>query len=89
MASLMGTWSAQTEIKASVGDYKVVAYFVVHFMPNPMRGYGCELAGCKEIDNDICVRDVVLNGESDYCTSMEGKVIDWSDGKNLYGHPGR
>mmetsp|Transcript_12569 Transcript_12569/g.29137 ORF Transcript_12569/g.29137 Transcript_12569/m.29137 type:complete len:90 (-) Transcript_12569:960-1229(-) len=80
VGSLLGTWTAQTEMKASFGDYKLVAYFTVHFMPNPMRQYGCELKGCKEMDNRVCMRHIDRNAETQECTDMEGNVVDWSDG---------
>mmetsp|Transcript_12571 Transcript_12571/g.29142 ORF Transcript_12571/g.29142 Transcript_12571/m.29142 type:complete len:318 (-) Transcript_12571:200-1153(-) len=79
VGSLLGTWTAQTEMKASFGDYKLVAYFTVHFMPNPMRQYGCELKGCKEMDNRVCMRHIDRNAETQECTDMEGNVVDWSD----------
>lgn len=81
ISSLMGTWTAQTEIKSSVGDYKAVAYFVVHFMPDPMRGHGCELKGCREIDNEICARSINRKDENETCVSMEDTVMEWSDGE--------
>ena len=40
LASLLGTWTGQSHIKAfSVGHYELLVYFVVHIMPDPMRGY--------------------------------------------------
>ena len=33
LSSLLGTWTIWADTKASIGNYQVLAYFVVHFMP--------------------------------------------------------
>jgi hypothetical protein len=79
IASLMGTWTGQTKMKASIGHYEVLAYFNMHLMPNTMRGYGCEIDGnvCKEIDNRLCVSSDKNEQE---CVNTESEVVNWSDG---------
>ena len=50
IASLLGTWTGQTHLKTGIGSYELEAYFVVHLMPDPMRGYSCSLKGCSEFE---------------------------------------
>ena len=83
ISSLMGTWSAQIKLKSFVGDYQLLAYFVVHLMPNPMRGHGCNLGEeCNEIDNQVCMRHIGRYVEHPQCHSMEDRIIDWADGES-------
>ena len=79
MASLMGTWTGQYEITASIfGTYKMTVYFVMHIMPDPMRGYGllsddnsshnnnhCNATTCNELDNHVCTVTKPENSDDD------------------------
>ena len=80
LASILGTWTGQTHLKTDIGSNELLAYFVVHFMPDPMRGYGCSLKDCIEEQNQVC--EVVGDGGTNdhVCSDMTGKVVDWSDG---------
>lgn len=77
IASLLGTWTGQTHIKTEIGSYELEAYFVIHFMPDPMRGYSCSLDDCSEFENNACM----LNDSGDgVCKKISETVLDWSDG---------
>ena len=78
LASILGTWTGQTHLKTDIGSYELLAYFVVHFMPDPMRGYGCSLADCVEEHNQVCTIGSDYAGS---CSGIPGEVVDWSDGK--------
>ena len=54
IASLLGTWTGTTHLKTSIGDYELMAYFVIHFMPDPSRNNQCTLENCNEYENKIC-----------------------------------
>eukprot|EP00979_Chaetoceros_neogracilis_P002221 scaffold387_cov266-Chaetoceros_neogracile.AAC.13 len=77
IASLLGTWTGTTHLKTDIGSYELMAYFVIHLMPDPMRGYSCSLNDCKEIENKACMLDSRGDGE---CTPIADSVLDWSDG---------
>jgi hypothetical protein len=88
IASLMGTWTLQTQLHANIGRYEMRSYFSMHLMPDPMRGYGCQMDDdnndddanhpvCPEIMNQACVSDPKANQE---CVSTETEVLNWSDG---------
>jgi len=83
IASTLGTWTGQTHLKTDIGSYELLAYFVIHFMPDPMRGYGCSLEGCIEQHNQICeVGNTDADGVDGYtqsCNDIAGNIIDWSD----------
>ena len=78
----MGTWTGQTTRKASIGRYDLLAYFSVHIMPDPMRGYGCELDSCQEMDNHVCMSTPLPSsfGSQEACVATDSEVINWSDG---------
>lgn len=76
LASLLGTWTGQTHLKADIGSYELLAYFVVHIMPDPMRGNGCSLPDCLEEENRICVLD---DNNKPLCQDMAGNVLNWAD----------
>jgi len=76
LASILGTWTGQTHLKADIGSYELLAYFVIHLMPDPMRGYGCSLVGCSEEENQVCEIGQDGNG---VCTNIADNVVDWSD----------
>jgi hypothetical protein len=79
IASLMGTWTGQTQLQANIGRYEMRSYFSMHLMPDPMRGYGCQTDDvCPEIMNQACVSDSSANHE---CVSTEKEVLNWSDGR--------
>jgi hypothetical protein len=43
-SAILGTWSTWTHLSAHIpglGRYEVMAYFVVHFVPDPTRPYAC------------------------------------------------
>jgi hypothetical protein len=76
IASLLGTWTGQTHLKTDIGSYELMAYFVIHLMPDPMRGYACSLDDCSEVENNACV----LNKRGDgVCQDIADNVLDWSD----------
>jgi len=89
ISSILGTWTGQTHLKTSVGAYELEAYFVIHIVPDPMRGYGCSLDGCSEIDNKVCAHGKEDDTDDDgdgrggvynkVCKDMVGQVSDWSD----------
>ena len=77
ISSILGTWTGQTHLKTNVGSYELLAYFVVHFMPDPMRGYGCTLKDCIEEHNQVC--EVKQDSNDPVCSNLAGHMIDWSD----------
>lgn len=80
ISSLMGTWTGQTSLKAAVGPYSMKIYFIVHLMPDPMRGYGCqEPNNCSEIDNQVCVEHDDRKTFSQECVDLEKEQVTWSD----------
>ncbi|KAL7574446.1 hypothetical protein ACA910_015817 [Epithemia clementina (nom. ined.)] len=92
LASLMGTWTTWADTKASIGNYHVMAYFVVHLMPDPMADYSCQLPDCVERDNRICQRQGVSQPgenlgkkkETLQCQNVQDVVSDWSDVAAFY-----
>mmetsp|Transcript_6778 Transcript_6778/g.7854 ORF Transcript_6778/g.7854 Transcript_6778/m.7854 type:complete len:522 (+) Transcript_6778:155-1720(+) len=92
ISSILGTWTGQTHLKTSVGAYELEAYFVLHIVPDPMRGYGCSLEDCSEMENKVCAHGTEDDGTGDddhmdgrggvydkVCKDMVGQVSDWSD----------
>lgn len=93
LASILGTWTGQTHLKTDIGSYELLAYFVVHFMPDEMRGYGCSLEDCIEEHNQVCEVGGAGDGDGDgdgngngdgddytkVCSDLAGKVVNWSD----------
>mmetsp|Transcript_22100 Transcript_22100/g.39831 ORF Transcript_22100/g.39831 Transcript_22100/m.39831 type:complete len:457 (-) Transcript_22100:283-1653(-) len=80
LSSILGTWTATSHLKADIGSYEMLAYFTIHFMADPMRGYGCSLKDCHESTNHVCV----TNKNTDHvptCVDMaaDDSLIDWSD----------
>jgi len=62
------------------GNDRAKAYALVHFMPDPLRGNGCELVGCDEFKNRACVRSYEKDGEfRKKCVNVTETVLDWSD----------
>lgn len=81
ISSLMGTWTGQARLKAAVGPYELRVYFVVHLMPDPLRGYGCDMGNaCKEVDNHVCILHDDDETTSEECVDLQkhGQVT-WSD----------
>ena len=76
IASLLGTWTGQTHLKTDIGSYELMAYFVIHFMPDPMRGYACSLTDCSEFENHACMSDRRGNRA---CNDISDTLLDWSD----------
>jgi len=72
-------------MKASIGHYEMLTYFVVHLIPNPMRQYSCSLKDCNEIDNQVCEKILVKNKNkkgqkmTEQCKCMDDGIMDWSD----------
>jgi hypothetical protein len=73
----MGTWTGQSRLKAAVGPYEMNIYFVVHLMPDPLRGYGCEMSNCSEIQNQVCIEQ--KQEASQKCVNLEDGQVTWSD----------
>lgn len=71
--SLYGTWTFVSESKADLGYYDALVYFVVHFMPDPLRKLGCSKANCSELDNHVCQ-------DRSACVTTESNIVQWSDG---------
>lgn len=67
-------------MKALVGPYSMEAYFIVHLMPDPLRGYGCHLDECNELENHVCVEHDDGNAFSTKCVDLQDREIAWSDG---------
>lgn len=91
-SSLLGTWSAQTNLFSNPKnkkDDKLTAYFIVHFMADPRKGYGCALPDCHEIDNHVCMVTAAAGDDSNgnvkkSCHDIaKEKDILWSDCKYL------
>ncbi len=81
IASLLGTWTGQSHIKADIGSYELMAYFTLHIMPDPMRTYSCALDGCSEEKNQACMMEE--EGVDNYrptCKNLPDTVMDWGDG---------
>jgi len=81
IASLLGTWTGTTHLKTDIGSYELMAYFVIHLMPDPMRGYTCSLDDCEEVENKACVLNAHGDGE---CKDIADTLLDWSDGKFFF-----
>jgi hypothetical protein len=73
--SLLGTWTFRKEVIADMGYYRVMAYLVMHLMPDPLQLYGCQMQNCSELDNQVCQQ-----GE---CLNTETNTVEWSDGTYL------
>lgn len=67
-------------VKAMIGNYQLLTYFVVHFMPDPMREYSCSIKNCQEIENQICIKQDEGNHAASKCVNMTDQVVEWSDG---------
>jgi hypothetical protein len=80
IASLLGTWTGTTHLKTDIGNYELMAYFVIHIMPDPMRGYACSLEDCLEINNQACMFND--KGEKE-CQDIANTLMDWSDGESF------
>ena len=81
IANLLGTWTSTTHLKANIGSYELMAYFVIHLMPDPMSNYRCSINQCDELENKVCVMgeyNVTTTGNT--CENMDEHVTDWSDG---------
>lgn len=89
LAAALGTWTADTTLKSHYHgglDYvSVRAYAVIHLMPDPMRGYGCQ-SSCNAMENQVCLRRRRRRRRSnetgpleDVCVKMEDAVVEWSD----------
>jgi len=65
-----------THLKTDIGSYELMAYFVIHIMPDPMRGYACSLDDCLEINNQACMWND--QGEKE-CRDIANTLFDWSD----------
>ena len=76
ISNILGTWTSTTHLKADIGSYELMAYFVIHFMPDPMSAYRCSLDLCDELENNVCV----VSSSNDTCQSMQDHVVEWSDG---------
>ena len=83
MASLMGTWTGLTDIHTNLGKgYALKAEYILHITCDNMRVNSCSLPDCSEMDNQVCIRNV-LKGfkEKPECHNMERTLSDWSDGE--------
>lgn len=80
IASLMGTWTSTLKFKASIGNYQLLTYFVVHLMPDPMREYSCSRKNCRELDSQVCIKQDEGNHAGSKCINMTDQVVEWSDG---------
>lgn len=77
LSSLLGTWTGQTRMKALAGPYEMDVYFIVHLMPDPLRGYGCIQPNCTELMNHVCVEQ--RDDFTQKCVSLQDGPIEWSD----------
>jgi len=76
ISSLFQTWTVQSMVK-SLNNERMDAYFVAYFScDSQMKGNGCSISNCSEINNDICTLDSKSNPS---CNRMEDTVVDWSD----------
>jgi hypothetical protein len=85
ISNILGTWTSTTHLKADIGSYELMAYFVIHFMPDPMSAYRCALDLCDELENDVCVMSGSNDADSstnmeNKCQRMQDSVVEWSDG---------
>lgn len=82
-ASLLGTWTAETQLATSHGDTTMTAYLVAHFMPDPRSSHGCDIpTDCSEFDNDVCMLtyDNDAKRAQKSCRDIaEEKDVSWSD----------
>jgi len=85
ISKILGSWTSTTHLKADIGSYELMAYFVIHFMPDPMSAYACSIQSCHELENNICVlnSDDQDTNTTDRCESMDDSIVEWSDGKTL------
>ena len=82
-ASLLGTWTAETQLSTSHGD-TLTAYFVAHFMPDPRRAHSCSLTNnCEELNNHVCMMTEDDHGHvKKVCRHIaEETDVSWSDCK--------
>jgi hypothetical protein len=42
-SGMYGTWTFTTQTMTDVGYYKVIGYFIIHIMPNPMQVNSCSI----------------------------------------------
>jgi len=75
--SLFGTYTFVSESKADLGFYNVMAFLVVHLMPDPLRFLGCTKKNCSEVDNQVCQKQ-------NECANVETQVVEWSDVSAFY-----
>jgi hypothetical protein len=54
LEALLGTWTVWTDLKASIGNYHINAYMVVHLVADPAQHWSCHKVGCSELHNNIC-----------------------------------
>lgn len=77
ISSLMGTWTAEVQMKDSGGN-EMHSFVVLHFICDPLKGANqCELENCDEVDNSICLFEHTGGGSR--CGSMFRDIADWSD----------
>ena len=81
-ASLLGTWSAEVKL-SNHGKDSLSAFLAVHFMADPRKGHGCELDGCSEMQNRVCVLKEDNDGHvKKVCKPIEDeRDVSWSDCK--------
>jgi hypothetical protein len=85
ISNILGTWTSTTHLKADIGSYELMAYFVIHFMPDPMSAYRCSLDLCDELENNVCVMSSSDHADSstnmdNKCQKMQDSIVEWSDG---------
>jgi hypothetical protein len=97
-SAILGTWSTWTHLSAHIpglGRYEVMAYFVVHFVPDPTRPTACSDndimhdgdVKCREWDNRYCqVTHEELKHAQPRCFNMTDPHIisSWSDVSAYY-----
>lgn len=83
--ALLGTWTVWTDLRASVGDYRVRAYTVVRFDVDPMQHYSCQRAHCRETQGKLCQKVAHQQQQQpnpswqEECTDISSQVSSWSD----------
>jgi len=76
IASLLGTWTTQANVKVKVGGLKLEGHFVTHFMcDSQLKQNSCSMHHCSERNNKACM----IENEEKKCVKTNETIIDWSD----------
>ena len=52
--SILGTWTLESNMKASAFNTKIKTHFIMHLTCNSQY-QGCTLSDCSELNNQVCV----------------------------------